>query len=262
MKVSRNELVAVIKQAFEGLGFSLGDYENAAELIVWAEMHGLQGLKVLQRGKRGFAEVEPVDARNFLLYSGANWDLAGGSCLQLADLALGVLRVQAQKNSDGVVSIMMNNCRHRKLIAKLLADRSSKDFSVSAIWLSRGELAAEQSNLVAMQHARIHAFAPENHGESICYQQYQVAEVPEHAGASIALYAGLSSAAVRKHTELCLPDAAALKLELSHTEMLTHNAAHIANGIEIERDLWDKLVELGVRVLVESTEQSRQGAGE
>jgi hypothetical protein len=44
MRVSRNELTASLKKAFEGLGFSVGDYQDAAAMVVWSEMHGLNGL--------------------------------------------------------------------------------------------------------------------------------------------------------------------------------------------------------------------------
>ena len=44
MRVSRNELTASLKKAFEGLGFSVGDYQDATAMVIWSQMHGLNGL--------------------------------------------------------------------------------------------------------------------------------------------------------------------------------------------------------------------------
>ena len=40
MRVSRNEMNAALKRAYEGAGYDIGDYEDAGELITWAEMCG------------------------------------------------------------------------------------------------------------------------------------------------------------------------------------------------------------------------------
>ncbi|MBT5955223.1 MAG: DUF3726 domain-containing protein, partial [Candidatus Marinimicrobia bacterium] len=41
MNVSSTELSDLCKKAFEGMGFSSGDYEDCARVITWLEMHGL-----------------------------------------------------------------------------------------------------------------------------------------------------------------------------------------------------------------------------
>ena len=43
MKVSKNELLASLKKAFEALGFQPGDYYDAADMVVWLETHGFYG---------------------------------------------------------------------------------------------------------------------------------------------------------------------------------------------------------------------------
>ena len=50
MNVSKTELTALLKQVFEALGFSSGEHQNAAEMVVWAQMCGLEGLPELRRG--------------------------------------------------------------------------------------------------------------------------------------------------------------------------------------------------------------------
>lgn len=48
MKVSKNELTATLKKAFEALGFQSGDYYDAADMVVWLETHGFDGFDRLQ----------------------------------------------------------------------------------------------------------------------------------------------------------------------------------------------------------------------
>ena len=45
MKVSHNELTGLCRRAFEGLGFPSGEHEDAADMVVWLEQHGLHGVE-------------------------------------------------------------------------------------------------------------------------------------------------------------------------------------------------------------------------
>jgi len=47
LNVSPTELKSLLKQAFEGMGFSQGTYQHAAEAVLWCEMRGLEGLQTL-----------------------------------------------------------------------------------------------------------------------------------------------------------------------------------------------------------------------
>ena len=48
MKVSKNELMAALKKAFEALGFQPGDCQDAADMVVWLQTHGFDGFDRLQ----------------------------------------------------------------------------------------------------------------------------------------------------------------------------------------------------------------------
>ncbi|MGI9302174.1 MAG: DUF3726 domain-containing protein, partial [Gammaproteobacteria bacterium] len=48
MRVSHSELYAVCKKVFEGLGFPHGVDEDAAFMVSWVELHGLEGLDRLR----------------------------------------------------------------------------------------------------------------------------------------------------------------------------------------------------------------------
>jgi serine/threonine protein kinase len=49
MHVSMNELKAALRRCFEAANYFVGNYEDAANMILWLEKHGLNGLQELQR---------------------------------------------------------------------------------------------------------------------------------------------------------------------------------------------------------------------
>ncbi len=248
MQVSRNELIAVVKQAFEGLGYAQGDYENAADTFVWSELHGLNGLQGLQRAVTDSTTAKKIKPGAYSLVSGARWNLAGASCFQVADLALGALRVQAQRNPDGIVSISLNDYRDPELIAKFISERINQNFAVAAIWF-------------AEQGSRANVIRPDRNALNISYQQYTFSKTDFKKDQPLRLYAGVDAEAVNNRIALSLPEEAQLDVELGGAEMSESFTRQIANGIEIENGLWEKLISLGNNVLVEATEQSRLGAG-
>ncbi|MEX2366766.1 MAG: DUF3726 domain-containing protein, partial [Pseudohongiellaceae bacterium] len=44
MKVSFNELQGLCRKAFSALGFAEGDAVDAADMVAWLEVHGLNGV--------------------------------------------------------------------------------------------------------------------------------------------------------------------------------------------------------------------------
>ena len=48
MHISMTELKAALRRCFEATGYYVGNYEDAANMILWLEKHGLDGLKELQ----------------------------------------------------------------------------------------------------------------------------------------------------------------------------------------------------------------------
>ena len=62
MKVSKNELMASLKKAFEGLGFKPGDYHNAADMVVWLETHGFDGFSRLEAALDYLNTTAPIHA--------------------------------------------------------------------------------------------------------------------------------------------------------------------------------------------------------
>ncbi|PYG95927.1 DUF3726 domain-containing protein, partial [Arthrobacter stackebrandtii] len=49
MRVSLNEIQVMCRKAFEGMGFAAGDCEDAAELVGWLQLQGLDGVGALEK---------------------------------------------------------------------------------------------------------------------------------------------------------------------------------------------------------------------
>ncbi len=56
MRVSLNEIQVMCRKAFEGMGFAAGDCEDAAELVGWLQ---LQGLDASVRWKKPCSTCKP-----------------------------------------------------------------------------------------------------------------------------------------------------------------------------------------------------------
>ncbi|MFP3589466.1 DUF3726 domain-containing protein, partial [Paraburkholderia sp. SIMBA_055] len=52
MRVSLNEIQVMCRKAFEGMGFAPGDCEDAAELVGWLQLQGLDGVGALEKALR------------------------------------------------------------------------------------------------------------------------------------------------------------------------------------------------------------------
>ena len=132
MKVSLNELTAAIKRAFEGLGFGLGDYEDAADILTWMEMHGLQGLQELHRGLPYLSKEECTPAG--ITYEDGNVavvDTHGNGGLAYVELAAGLAYTNALQS--GFAYVRLDHCHNRKMIIKSLVNCARRGMNCLAI---------------------------------------------------------------------------------------------------------------------------------
>jgi LDH2 family malate/lactate/ureidoglycolate dehydrogenase len=49
MRVSLNEIQVMCRKAFEGMGFAAGDCEDAADMVGWLQLQGLDGVAALEK---------------------------------------------------------------------------------------------------------------------------------------------------------------------------------------------------------------------
>jgi hypothetical protein len=123
MKVSKNELIYVLKQAFEGCGYDFGACQNMAEQITWSEMHGLRGLAILERLiSEGISAPSTEFDIHTLDGNELRFDASGSSLLYQSDLGLSL--AIANCKSAGSSKLVFENCRDGALVLNKLSEMS------------------------------------------------------------------------------------------------------------------------------------------
>jgi hypothetical protein len=141
MKVSRNEMNTALMRAYEGAGYPIGDYEEAAELITWSQMCGmggfadadfrppapqLQALPRIDYEKNGIAVIDVDYEKNGIAVIDAN---AADVC-QYGSLAAHLAATLADRES--LACVHLTNCSSPNLILGCLAKIARKGFYLGA----------------------------------------------------------------------------------------------------------------------------------
>lgn len=251
MKVSHNELTALCSRAFEGLGFPPGTHEDAAEMVVWLEQHGLGGIDALWRGLDHLKAntVQPMN-RVFEDASVTVIDAAGNSVLVCGSLAADLVYTKARRK--GLAVVKLQRCYNRKLMLGCLAHCARRGMNLMAFWRDR------EDPVVVEQVVSIRA--GEEYPTLLLYR----VDDPCDAGTrnrSVTLIASPNFSLL----QALKPDLeeAALIEALGPDDFRTQSRRVWEDGLEVEGRLWSGLKELSALTLVESTDMSRlRGAGE
>jgi LDH2 family malate/lactate/ureidoglycolate dehydrogenase len=229
MRVSFNEVQVISRKAFEGLGFAPGDCDDAADMIARLQQQGLDGIGALKKAL-AFLHNE-VDRPIETCYEDAaqlTLDAHGQSVLRCAAQAVELGVSKALRGGSAFIRI--RHCHNRILLLGYLARCADQGLNFCVYWRdARQELVATFSAGDSQPSLRVH-------------------ELPQPAMSDEQSINVLIS----RHFTL-LPR---LSLAAKHSQSL-------ADGLEVDDEVWGMLKKLGERVLVESTEESRRrGAGE
>lgn len=243
MRVSLNEIQVVCRKAFEGIGFAPGDCDDAAEMIAWLQLHGLDGIGTLKKAL-AFLETETDRPFNTCYEDAAQLtlDALGQSVLRCAAQAVELGIAKAMRT--GAASIRIRHCHNRVLLLGYLARCSEQGLNFCAYW----------------RDARQQWLATFGAGQSSpSLQVHDLAQPAQPDEQSI-------NVLISRHFNL-LPAPAepstAPRLNLGWQALADTAASQRASGLVVDDDVWATLKKLGERVLVESTEESRRrGAGE
>jgi LDH2 family malate/lactate/ureidoglycolate dehydrogenase len=243
MKVSKNELTASLKKAFEALGFQPGDYYDAADMVVWLETHGFYGfdrllavLAYLNTTAPVHAELVQEDVHNFVL------DGKGTSVLLCGSEAVDLIRAQVMKGA--CAGLELTNCYNRTFIIQRLIKAAQRNLAFVAYW--------RQLDCCVKVSVKPGAVLPE-------YQTFTMLDVIDPQ--SLIIFCGKSIEAIEDQYAAEL-EFGTLVDTFSTQEMTDSYRNSVEEGIEIDESLWETLDKLVARVLVESTDSSRAGAGE
>ena len=163
MLISANELAALLKRVFEGLGYPQGQYEDAAAMAGWLPLHGEDGLDALAwQADPALPATELSAPAPGRLVARCHGRSALDALPSLLDLAC--LRASRQ----GRIQLEILDCRDRKCVLKLLADCARKGCWAQARW--------DDGDAPAHRHtAWIESGAD--------YPSYQTAALPERGAA-------------------------------------------------------------------------------
>ena len=252
MKVSRNELTACLKKAFEGLGFSVGDYEDAAAMVVWSEMHGFNGLQQLQQALPFLSNcpclhaklISDTDQQALLDGQQSSVLLCGSQTVRLACAI-------ARQHGSG--HVRLDNCHNRKFIIQRLVSAAKLGTALIAYWVDGSTGVKVMIEPYAKQ--------PEyqEYQEQQEQQEYSAADIT--ANQSLFIFAGSDLASLEQQFSSQFNLGAQLR-RFSTEAMFDSYQFRLEQGIEIDDQFWSELDNLVARVLVESTDSSRAGAGD
>jgi LDH2 family malate/lactate/ureidoglycolate dehydrogenase len=225
MRVSLNEIQVMCRKAFEGMGFAPGDCEDAAELVSWLHLQGLDGVGALAQA---LSHLQGEASQPFTLNYEDNTvlviDAHGQSVLRCAATAVELVLGKALHRGQAMLQI--HHCHNRLLLLGYLSKAAERGLHVQARWED-----ARHRHLADFTAGEP---SPALHSEA-------------QPGAVEAFEQGVTVLFTRPGGALPAPAV----------------AAHTANqGFTVDPGTWQRLKQLSEQILVESTEASRrQGAG-
>lgn len=247
MKVSFNELQGLCRKAFAGLGFDDGDAVDAADMVAWMDAHGLYGLLALKNSLDYLLNEghQPPS----VIYQDADvsvLDAHGHTILGNANLAVELGYAKARARGLSVTKI--RHCHNRILIIGYLSRIARRNMNVTAFWRNAHTPLTEQ----------VVGFRAGHEEPELC--AYTVDQVPDDVEPNDGITLIMAS-----HVDL-LPG---LRSGVPLTDLIQqseHSLAALMNhslqdGIEVSDALWEQLKVLASRLLVESSDASRQEAG-
>ncbi|MCW4150307.1 DUF3726 domain-containing protein [Halomonas sp. 18H] len=248
MKVSFNELQGLCRKAFSGIGFEEGDAADAADMVAWMQCHGFPAIDQLSRGLDYLLEEDPEALPTVVYQDGdlAVLDGHGQSVLRSISLAteLGFAKARAR----GLSVVKIRRCHNRQLIMGYLSRLAGRGINITAFWRNSQEPLTEQVVGFRAGHS-----TPE-------VRIFAVRDVPEENEPNDGI-----TLVMANHVEL-LPSLGAdhdLDLLAHHSEsgLMACRKQALLEGIEVDDVIWSHLKTLAHRILVESSDASRSGAG-
>lgn len=251
MHVSLNEFTLTCRRALDGLGFPPGEFEDAADMVVWLEQHGLGGARLLgEILPRLAGEQWPALARVHDDGGCVVMAMDHGSLLHGGSLAADLACTRALETGLGIVRL--RGCRDRSFILGYLARCARRGHHIAAFWCTGEPRRAIQNVGVALADERLPVF-----------RRFRA----DGGGEQEADTDTLTLMATRDFA--MLPAAPADHSAIELLEMVTAEEFDARSrrawdqGVDVDRWVWQELKSLADRKLVEATDASRaRGAGE
>ena len=243
MHISMNELTAALRRCFEASGYFVGNYEDAANMIVWLEKHGLKGLEELEHAL-AYIAADQNKPQSKIIYedsTSAIIDAHGRSSLNCVAAAVDL--AQAKALASGIATITVHNCHNRMFILKALTDCGRRGISAAAYWQNGSEIITEHT--AAIRSGQRYP----NYSQAITNL---ACSGEDKQALTIICSSRVDLTSSLQSTE---------QQSISAQQIAEHKALTVELGIEIDKKLWAEINQLGTGILVENTERSRLDAG-
>ncbi len=247
MNISMNELKAALRRCFEATGYFVGNYEDAANMILWLEKHGLNGLGELQRALPYIDQdrEKPLGSVVYEDSTSAIIDSHGRSALNC--IAASVDLAHAKALESGIATVTVHNCHNRMFILKALTDCGRRGISVTAYWQNGSQKITEHTAAIKAGQR---------------YPSYSEAttslETSEVDAQALTI---ICSSRVDLTSSLQESRGNSSARHISAEQVAKNKDLTVEHGVEIDDELWAEINRLGAGVLVENSEASREGAG-
>ncbi|MBP0048253.1 DUF3726 domain-containing protein [Marinobacterium sp. AK62] len=243
MNISMNELKAALRRCFEACGYFVGNYEDAANMVLWLEKHGLNGLTELERALP-FIDRDSDKPLSSVVYedsTSAIIDSHGRSALNCIAAAVDLAHAKALE--VGIATVTVHNCHNRMFILKALTDCGRRGISVAAYWQNGNDNITEHTAAIAAGERY-----PSYSDATTCLS----ASPDDKQALTIVCSSRINLATTLKHRNTRMLSAAQVEQNKEHS---------VNQGIEIKPALWEEINRIGAAVLVENSELSRADAG-
>lgn len=242
MNISMNELKAALRRCFEASGYFVGNYEDAANMVLWLEKHGLNGLKELKSTLPYVGEDLHKSLSNVIYEDGtsATIDAHGRSALNC--IASAVDLAHAKALVSGIATVTVHNCHNRMFVLKALTDRGRSGISAAAYWKNGSSKVTEHAAAIKSGHR---------------YPSYSESVVKTVVNDDKQALTIICSSRVDLSLSLQSQDSTIItpeQVERNKNDCVEH-------GITIDEEIWQEINNIGAGVLVENTERSRADAG-
>lgn len=242
LTISLNEFRALLRKAFEGTYGHGRDWNALADLILWLEYRGLGGLRIFFEAESGLNIADRPKVESHLdgkiTIEGQEKSLLS-FCPELGDLL-----IAAALNSGHCV-MQITNVSHAEIVVATVNRCTRNGLAAVAWWPGKGDW-----GMIAFQEP--------GETEPNLYRIELPPDFKDYSGVKIIADKSLKN--IQKNFPKWFYFLKSGQQPSSEIDDLY--LAHLDNGYKISTDDYRRLSESADRILVEATEQSRQGAGE
>ena len=243
MNISMNELKAALRRCFEASDYFVGNYEDAANMVLWLEKHGLNGLSEFKLALPYIGEDKNKPLSNVIYEDSTSATIDAHHRSALNCIAAAVDLAHAKALESGIATVTVHNCHNRIFILKALTDRGRSGISAAAYWQNGTDSVTEHTAAIRS-------------GQRYPSYSEGVTNLTSNENDKQALTIICSS---RVDLTSSLQNS---KSHFISPKQVESNKEHtVEHGIEIDADVWEEINKIGLGVLVENTERSRKDAG-